>query len=618
MRICLLVLLLLIGSTTSVAAQSTARSVTWQRLDADLVVQTDGSLNATETQTIAFQGAYHEVFRVIALDRTSGITDISVFEMNSAGQSTPLQFTTSTDSSGLTITWQFQTVTDDARTFVLRYTAHDATRVYAAGDQVDWNAIYANRPGPVQSSTVTMHLPSDVPQGALISALYTLPQGRLPQQVGTATLVDPRTLRFDVGSLPASTGAEVRAQVPQQVLPQAVAPAWQAAADRADWIQQNVAPIADFLVLLLSASIVAGGGLLVMLLWYSRVRDPAVGPAPPMLEQRPSELPAPLAGTLVDGVADLQDVVAILLDLARTGVISLKEEHTPEGSDVRVALHRSSLDPSLQRYERVLLVALFGEHTDHGDLLLSRARIRFVSAVPILEERLYDAVVNEGLFAANPLRERRRFARIGWIAAVVGVALALLASFAIGAISALAWLPGLLVVILGIGIVWLSRKMPRRTQRGALEAARWRAFRTHLLQQPEVQHDGLDGADLAYAVALGADRQFLHRLESSGSPPPAWYGGGRPGGGPIVFVPGGWYGGPGWRGGSGYGSPMPTGTIGAPTGGGMGNPQGWSDALADLLNAASGALSHGGGSGPWSGGGWGGGGGGGGGSGGAN
>jgi hypothetical protein len=56
-------------------------------------------------------------------------------------------------------------------------------------------------------------------------------------------------------------------------------------------------------------------------------------------------------------------------------------------------------------------------------------------------------------------------------------------------------------------------------------------------------------------------------------------------------------------------------TVGAPGGGG---PQSWSDALADLLNAAAGALSQGGGSGPWSGGGWGGGGGGGGGSGGFN
>ena len=42
----------------------------------------------------------------------------------------------------------------------MRYTAHGATRVYPDGDQLDWNAIYADRPGPVPASTVTLHLPA--------------------------------------------------------------------------------------------------------------------------------------------------------------------------------------------------------------------------------------------------------------------------------------------------------------------------------------------------------------------------------------------------------------------------------------------------------------------------
>ena len=50
----------------------------------------------------------------------------------------------------------------------------------------------------------------------------------------------------------------------------------------------------------------------------------------------------------------------------------------------------------------------------------------------------------------------------------------------------------------------------------------------------------------------------------------------------------------------------------------MPTPEGWSGALAEMLNAASEAMAHGGGSGRWSGGGFGGGGGGGGGRGGFN
>jgi hypothetical protein len=89
----------------------------------------------------------------------------------------------------------------------------------------------------------------------------------------------------------------------------------------------------------------------------------------------------------------------------------------------------------------------------------------------------------------------------------------------------------------------------------------------------------------------------------------------------VVFVPGGWYGGyggpwlgPGPRPPDGRSANLPGG-VGMPTPSAP-NAQGWSDALADLLNAASEAMAHGGGSGGWSGGGFGGGGGGGGGSGG--
>ncbi|HEY2593134.1 MAG TPA: DUF2207 domain-containing protein, partial [Chloroflexota bacterium] len=458
------------------------------------------------------------------------------------------------------------------------------------------------------ASTVTLHLPGDVTPSTLLSALYTVPSsGGLPQQVGTGTLVDSRTVRFDVGSLPASTGAEVRAQVPAGLLPGVTAPPWQAAADRAGQLQQNVAPLTGLLVLLLSVVVVGGGSVALVLLWYSRVREPNVGEVPATLDEPPSDLPAPLAGTLVDGVADLRDAVAILFDLARRGALSLKQE---EGAEVRVVLHRSTEDPSLQRYERVLLVALFGRGVSEGEVLLSQTRLRFASAVPILEQRMYEAVFAEGLFVANPQLDRQRFARLSVTGMALGALLAVVPALTIGSLVPLAWVPGAALVVLGAVLMWISRKVPRRTARGALEAARWRAFRKHLMLAPHA----LDDPNLAYAVALGADREYLRQLDVRPSQAPMVYAG-QTGPGPIIFFPGGWYGGRGGGayGGGGSGGGMPVPTVGAP---GAGGPQGWSDALAALLNAAAGALSNGGGSGPWSGGGWGGGGGGGGGSGG--
>jgi hypothetical protein len=340
-------------------------------------------------------------------------------------------------------------------------------------------------------------------------------------------------------------------------------------------------------------------------LWYGQGREPHVGAVPRTLEEPPSHLPGPLVGTLVDGVADLEDAVATLVDLAQRGVLRMKHER----GDVRLSLQMPTEDPSLRPYERVLLVALFGQDVADGEIMLSSARHRFAAAVPVLEERLYQAIADEGLFVANPEQTRRRYIGLGWTVVGVGALLAIGAGMLLGWAIPIAWLPGAALVLIGLVLVWLARHMPRRTPRGALEAARWTAFREHLRKD---EQDAEAEQFLPYAVAFGIDREFLHRL----APPEplqqrvgsrAW---GQPGG--VIFLPGGWYGGsprqPGGRSEGGWDAP----DVGPPS------PQGWSDALADLLNSASEAMAHGGGSGRWGGGGWGGGGGGGGGRGGFN
>lgn len=153
---------------------------------------------------------------------------------------------------------------------------------------------------------------------------------------------------------------------------------------------------------------------------------------------------------------------------------------------------------------------------------------------------------------------------------------------------------------------------------------------------------------LPYAVALGIERTWVEKFSRAGTPVPRWFEppvvvlggptlGGGPFGGPFgpyrggygrrrrgrgyVPVPGGWGGGvfpgvpPGRQGqAAGAGESIPSGDGDGAGGGGL---QGWSDrgaggleqasgSLVDLLNAASEALSRGGGSG-WSGGGRGGG-----------
>ena len=434
--------------------------------------------------------------------------------------------------------------------------------------------------------------------------------GALPA-VADGRQSDPRTVQFALGILPVRQGAEVRVQFPHGAI-SGPPPAWQAQADRADWLVQTVAPIGDFVSLLLTIGVLAGGGVFLFFLWFSNGRDPAVGSVPRRLEEPPSSLPAPVAGTLVDERASEKDAVAALVDLADRGIVRLVDEHNPQlvgsSSDVRITLEAPLDDARLRSYERVLLAALFGLATVPAEVLLSNAKQQFQSSIPIIEARLSESVAREGLFAQNPQTTRRRWQAIGVVVMVGGLALSLVAGILLGAAMHIAWLPGIALMAIGGALLWIAGAMPRKTQQGALEAAKWRAFGAYLSEVSRAEKPGtaLPPHFLAYAIAFGVDQSFVRHLESVGTPPPTWFSSRGPGG--VVFVPGGWYGGP-WMGPRPRdgGSPQPSGGVAAARR--APNPQGWSDALAALLNAASEAMAHGGGSGGWSGGGFGGGGG---------
>src|ERR1044071_9043984 len=78
-------LVLLLISAEPVAAQ--ARSVTWNRYDVALDVQSDGSLQVSETQTIQFDGTFQQGYRLIPTDRVTSIDSVSVSEVSN-GQTT--------------------------------------------------------------------------------------------------------------------------------------------------------------------------------------------------------------------------------------------------------------------------------------------------------------------------------------------------------------------------------------------------------------------------------------------------------------------------------------------------------------------------------------------------
>ncbi len=88
-------------------------------------------------------------------------------------------------------------------------------------------------------------------------------------------------------------------------------------------ISEARSTISDFSRLAVWAPSSAGSALYG--LWYTKGRDPQVGPVAAFLAHPPGDLPPGAVGVLLDEVADQRDVVATLVDLGNRGVIKLEE-----------------------------------------------------------------------------------------------------------------------------------------------------------------------------------------------------------------------------------------------------------------------------------------------------
>ncbi|HEV2127349.1 MAG TPA: DUF2207 domain-containing protein [Thermomicrobiales bacterium] len=269
--------------------------------------------------------------------------------------------------------------------------------------------------------------------------------------------------------------------------------------------------------------IIVGGLLAILLLWYSRGRDPHIGPVAEYLSEPPDDLPPGAVGTLIDEHADEHDVMATLLGLARHGAVEITQVSENGRRDfVLMLIHPRRIE---DRIERDLLVVLFGPDPQAlQEVRLSDVRGVFLAHRDRIRRDLYREIVDRGYFTRSPEVTRKLWRWIAWsgvaISVVFGIALTILT-------DAWALLPAIAGVIVSLVLVRVARRMPQKTRKGAEAAARWRAFRTYL--QDIRKYESVETATelfdryLAYAVAFEIEKQWVKTFERAGTPAPRWY-----------------------------------------------------------------------------------------------
>jgi uncharacterized membrane protein len=260
-------------------------------------------------------------------------------------------------------------------------------------------------------------------------------------------------------------------------------------------------------------------------MWYVFGRDPSVGLMADQVSSLPANTPPGIVGTLVDEKADLQDILATMIDLARRGYMTITEEKGTGILSSRDFVYRLTDKPAgdLRPFEQLLLREIFGGLTERR---LSSLKNKFYTSLPKLQNALYAELVKEGFFSNSPQAVRQQYG-------CLGIALIVLAiGGAIGAASILSnYVDTFYCPFIGLGIaavtfIIVGQYMPHKTRKGAEAAGVWRAFKSYLAQiekynLPEAR-DRFDEY-LPYAVAFGLERSVIRKFASVQAPMPTWY-----------------------------------------------------------------------------------------------
>lgn len=213
-------------------------------------------------------------------------------------------------------------------------------------------------------------------------------------------------------------------------------------------------------------------------------------------------------GTVVDERVDPIDVTATVLDLAVRGHLLITElPRSSEFARTDWTLSRTVGAPDeLRPFESALLDGI----TPAGeDVRVSELPARVSESIGAVQDRLYDEVVAKGWYEQRPDATRSRWTQLAFGALIVAVvATGLLAAFTTYALI------GLVLVLIGLGLVFVAQEMPSRTPKGAALLSGLGALRADLMTHPTNQMPaGQELRELSevlpYAVVLGGSERWL-------------------------------------------------------------------------------------------------------------
>ena len=524
MRPGLALVLTLAAAPLTAAPLAAQRSLVIQRFDARITVNTDRTIDVTETIVPRFTGSWNGIFRMIPVKyRTPQGFDWSLkLELVSVtdGAGNPLKVEVSRERHYRKFKIWVPGARDTTRIVVLRYRATNALRFFEEHDELYWNVTGDEWEVPIESAGATITLPAAATgvRAIAFNGVYgsQARDAEVAVDGSTVRLTMPHRLEFregltavvgwDKGLIPEPTSTEKAAGFLASNWPLAI-------------------PIPVF--------------FLMFWLWRRHGKDPEPHPVAVQYDPPPGLTPA-LAGTLIDNRADMRDITATLVDLAVHGHMRIEEREVSklfglltdqEFVFVRLAPPGDAEEPgeppaALTPHERLVLDGVFAGGV--STVKLSDLENEFYQSLPGIKRAIFDGLLARGFYRARPDR-----VRTAWVSGGIGagVAIGVLASGAVAPLLSMSPLPFIVAgVLTALIVVGFGIFMPARTLTGARTRELLLGFEEFLRRVESDHFDQIRTPEmferyLPFAMAFGVEKQWARAFADLYLEPPTWYAG---------------------------------------------------------------------------------------------
>jgi uncharacterized membrane protein YgcG len=486
-------------------------------------IRADSTLDVAEDIRVDFGNlAKHGIFRTIPLryrydDKQDRYYDLAVSGVTDGSAPVPFTLSTVSDNQVIKIGDPNITVTGVHR-YVISYTVRGAMNSFADHDELFWNVDGALWPVRKQMVVASVKFPQGSFQKA---ACYEGTSGSretcsYANSANTSCSGQPAQCYTGAGftsNRPLGPGEQMSVVVGLNKGAVTVpAPFLEA---RARQFPQDAFDINPLTVAVSAIILLAGLGLIVWY-WLTHARDraylsqyyltndPREGPEPLLRHQplvvefdppqhfRPAQL-----GLLLDESADTKDVTATIVDLAVRGHLTIGE--VPNEKDWLLTWKSNDATP-LQPFEKTILDGLF---TGRQEVKISELKGTFHATLQQAEGEMVSDAMARKWFSHNPTYSRLAWGCSGVLGIVAGGYLAFQLGMAFG------WgMVGVAIVLVGLVVLFVSRRMTQRTAAGRDVMQHALGFRLYMTTAEKYRQQFAEKAQiftqlLPYAIVFG-------------------------------------------------------------------------------------------------------------------